>query len=154
MVRDYTLHHYVPAAARAAALTADDAASARQLAGWKQWVRSRWPGVGVNEVGPPVDSHVDEAIEIEASVQLNGLGISDVTVSVVVGEVDHEGDLDNGTFTEMHHVGDDPADGSRSLFRCTVTCDHPGSMGFAVRVVPNHPGLSRWAELGLIATGA
>ena len=51
----------------------------------------------------------------------------------------------------MSHVGEDPNDSSRALYRGTVTCDHPGSMGFAVRVVPSHPSLADWSDLGLIA---
>jgi len=152
MVRDYTLNHYVPAAERAATLTANEAKGARELAAWKSHVRSCWPGVDVAEVEPPIDSHVDEAITIEASVQLNGLEPSDVAVAVQVGEVDHEGDIADAPFVSMTHVGEDPHDGSRALYRGSVTCDHPGSMGFAVRVVPNHPSLMRWSDLGLIAT--
>jgi len=152
MVRDYTLKHYVPAAARAAELTENDAKGARELAAWKTHVRGCWPGVDVAEVEPPVDSHVDEEITIEASVALNGLSPTDVAVGVLVGEVDHEGDIAEAPFVEMAHVGEDPGDESRALYRGVVTCDHPGSMGFAVRVVPSHPSLTRWSDLGLIAT--
>ncbi len=152
MVRDYTLNHYVPAAARAAGLTADDAKAARELAAWKSYMRDCWPGVHVANLEPPVDSHVDEEITIEASVFLNGIAPSDVSVAVVVGEVDHEGSITDAPFVEMTHSGDDPHDGRRALYRGTLTCDHPGSMGFAVRVVPNHPSLHRWTDLGLVTT--
>ena len=30
----------------------------------------------------------------------------------------------------------------------TFTCDRPGRYGFTVRVVPSHPDLLTWAELG------
>lgn len=152
MVRDYTLNHYVPAADRSAQLTAGDAKAARELAAWKNHVRACWPGVHVAEVEPPIDSHVDEEIGIEASVNLNGLAPSDVAVSVTVGEVDHEGSITEAPFAPMTHVGTDPGDPRRALYRGVVTCDHPGSMGFAVRVVPDHPSLHRWSDLGLIAT--
>nr|MBP6728067.1 hypothetical protein [Microthrixaceae bacterium] len=29
-------------------------------------------------------------------------------------------------------------------------CDRPGTMGYAVRVVPFHPALHRWSDLALI----
>jgi len=154
MVRDYTLNHYLPAARRSAELTADNAAGARRLSAWKQHVKGNWPGVHIAEIQPPIDSHVDESIELNVAVALAGLSPDDVTVSFVVGEVNNDGDIATGDFQPMSITGTQPDEDGRYHYRATVVCDHPGTMGFAVRVVPHHPSVDRWADLGLITSAS
>ena len=154
MVRNYTLDHYVPAARRAAELTADGAAAARELAVWKERVRDHWHKIHVNQVLPPVDSHVDESLTLEVGVYLDGLSPDDVEVSFVVGDLADDGALVRARIVPMGLVDDaDAADadaGGEHRYRCTFVSDHPGTMGCAVRVVPRHRHLERWADLGLV----
>lgn len=152
MVRDYVQSHYVPAARRAAILTADDGAAAREFAAWRSRVDAGWADVHLAPVEPPVHAHVDETLDVHASVYLGGLSVDDVDVAVLIGDVAPNGDINSDDWRPLELVGPDPADGARQLYRTTVVVDRPGSMGFGVRVVPKHRLLDRWTDLGLIAT--
>ena len=163
MVRDYVTNHYVPAAKRSERFTgaadgvgiADAGAgvnAVREYAAWVARVRAVWPNLHIAPVEPPVHAHVDEAVEVHATVYLGGLSPDDVEVSVLIGGVAPNGNIDSDEWLPLELLGADPADGTRQLYRTTVVVDHPGTMGFGVRVVPKHPLLDRWADLGLIAT--
>ena len=155
MVRDYTLKHYVPAAQRASSLTADHAAGARELAAWKQRMRDHWHKIHVNDLQPPVDSHVDESITLEVGVYLDGLSPDDVEVSFVVGDLADDGDIARARIEPMHLAdgehGDHHHDNGEHRYVATFMSNHPGTMGYAVRVVPRHRHLERWADLGLVS---
>ncbi|MCO5311930.1 MAG: alpha-glucan family phosphorylase [Microthrixaceae bacterium] len=154
MVRDYTLRHYVPAAERSTRLTADDASGARALAAWKTRVAAAWHEVHLAPAEPPVAAHVDEEIEVHASLYLGSLSPDDVEVSVLVGDVAPDGDIASDEWLTLTDRGIDPDDGARRRYSAHVVLDSPGSMGFAVRVVPRHPLLDRWSELALIRTAS
>lgn len=152
MVRDYVTNHYVPAAQRTARFTSADTDVVRGYAAWVARVRAAWPNLHLAPVEPPVHVHVDEAVEVHATVYLGGLAPDDVEVAVLIGGVAPNGDIDSDDWLPLELVGPDPADDARQLYRTTVIVDHPGMMGFGVRVVPQHPLLDRWADLGLIVT--
>ena len=122
--------------------------------GYPKPIKGNWPGVHIAEIQPPIDSHVDESIELNVAVALAGLSPDDVTVSFVVGEVNNDGDIAAGDFQPMSITGAQPDEDGRYHYRATVVCDHPGTMGFAVRVVPHHPSVDRWADLGLITSAS
>ena len=46
----------------------------------------------------------------------------------------------------------DSYEGSRYQFARELTLGQSGPFGYTVRIVPSHPGLAGFAELGLVAT--
>jgi glycogen phosphorylase len=158
MVRDYVEQMYEPAAAHGAALADDRHARARALAAWKRRVVSMWAQVTVETVDDGVDNaDLGGARTVEAVVDLGALGPDDVQVQLVHGPVGNTDEIVDSAIAPMAlvHLPDTGASGSGASrhhrYEGTFTCDRPGRYGFTVRVVPSHPDLLTWAELGRVA---
>lgn len=154
MVRDYVTKLYAPAAVSAARV--NDDGSARQLAQWKQKVRTAWPGVEV----AGIQTHLPDTVTVGSShvfqttVRLNGLDASDVAVELVVGDVDASDELRNIRILRFEYCGSCQPDGDAMVFRLDKMSRTPGLVGYTVRVVPDHPLLASLAELGLAAVAS
>ncbi|MBV2365901.1 alpha-glucan family phosphorylase [Streptomonospora nanhaiensis] len=156
MVQDYVTLLYQGAADSSRLLGAEDMRGARDLAAWKHRVRGAWPGVRVEHVevmgmeGPPL---VGRALEVRASVALNGLDPADVRVEVAIGRVSDSEQLVDPEFAELAPDPAAPANGGPGAVRFTgaVPLERAGNCGFTVRALPRHPLLSDRAELGLVA---
>jgi starch phosphorylase len=156
MVQEYTERFYLPAAARVAALTADDMARARALAAWKARVQEQWPHVQARLVGvePPDELTVGSEIRARARVFLGGLTPADVEVELCLGRVDPRGDLVDVDTIGMRPLGEDGHESE--VYEATVGRHRSGLHGFTIRVRPSHPdlateflpGLITWAEDG------
>jgi starch phosphorylase len=145
MVRDYTTQLYEPAAERDATMTASGCGGARELAQWKARVRAAWSGVQVESVqARPAAPSQGESCTVEAAVALGDLGADDVSVQLIYGPVDEAGEL-----TPAGTVAMQPA--SEGWWSASWTVSEPGRQGFAARVVPSHPHLPSYGELGLVA---
>ncbi len=154
MVRDYVETMYEPAAAHGVALAADGHARARELAVWKRRVLAMWSKVSVQAVDEPLaDADLGGTRTVSAVVDLGGLGPDDVQVQLVHGPVGHTDELTDGAIVPMALVG--PAGEVLGVghhrYQGTFTCDAPGRYGFTVRVVPSHPDLLTWADVGRMA---
>ena len=150
MVRQYAEAHYLPVAERAGELHAADDRSVRELAAWRQRVSAAWAGVRVVSIAPPFDVHANETVQLAAEVQLGSLLPDEVRVEYAVGPVGPDGELTDADFVEM--VPAEAPRGPDGTFQYVApfVCDRPGTMGYAVRVVPFHPALHRWSDLALI----
>jgi starch phosphorylase len=144
MLRDYVTELYEPLSQRAAILSADGYARAKSLAAWKAEVREAWPKVRIEAVA------IDDAAAdlgalrmVTATVDLGDLAGGDVQVQLLHGPVGPEGDLVTTTTVVMQ-----PMDGSH--YAAALTCTAAGRYGYTVRVVPCHPDLGSFAELGCI----
>ncbi|RXZ70487.1 alpha-glucan family phosphorylase [Agromyces albus] len=162
MVKQYVEELYRPAAEHAAAVLADNARGARELAAWSAKVRQAWPGVQVVHVesGGVEEPHVGDELHLRAYVGLDGLAPDDVSVEVAYGR-SHDGDTIDGV---RHAVltpavsnpgspenAGDATSGEPRLYTGTVVLDRAGAFGYTVRAVPRHPLLLSTAELGLVA---
>ncbi|MDQ6796947.1 MAG: alpha-glucan family phosphorylase, partial [Actinomycetota bacterium] len=151
MVRDYVTDMYEPAAARRVSVDADKHARARALADWKSRVRAGWTGVAVEGVeGDGSPAGVGDARTVAATVVLGGLATSDVAVELVHGPVGPAGDLVEMTTTPMVTGGQ--ADGGRHRFEASFRCTRASRYGWTVRVVPVHPDLLTYTEIGAMVT--
>jgi len=156
MVREYVERLYIPAAANEKRLSADHYRDARELAAWKDRVRSAWPGVNVAHVdagGLDAVPQVGDHLRVRALVHLNGLRPEDVEVQLVYGR-SYDGDDLTGVHYERltldHPIpGADPSVAHE--FSGGVTLTWAGSFGYTVRVVPVNDLLLSSAELGLVA---
>ncbi len=149
MVKDYTTQFYEPAAIRAGAVAGGDGSMtpAKALFAWKRQVREGWGSVSVQsvEVSGGDTSDVGEARTAVASISLGSLQPSDVAVQLVHGGVGLNDELDQAQIVDMTSVGGD-------RFEATFTASQAGRYGYTVRVVPAHPALGSWAEVGVQTT--
>jgi len=145
MVRDYVTEMYEPLAARAVSLSADGYRRAKLLADWKAEVRAAWPKVRIDAVAID-DSAADLGAHrmVTATVELGELAGSDVQVQLLHGPVAADGQLISATTVVMHPVDDNNYAG-------TLTCSNAGRYGYTVRIVPCHPDLGSFAELGCVS---
>ena len=159
MVRDYVEDMYEPAAGHGEALAADGHARAKALAAWKRRVLAhvgrRWRSrASTTSVEPPTWAAPAPCPPWSTWASL---GPDDVEVQLVHGPVGNTDEIVEAAIAPMHLITAVDAGGSGSgvagqhRYEGTFTCDRPGRYGFTVRVVPSHPDLLTWAELGRMA---
>ncbi len=151
MVRDYVEELYEPAAASADVMSGEGRERAKALAAWKQRIVEGWAGVAVGEIhseSQAVDLGRDRAVTAE--VVLGSLGPGDVDVQLVHGAVGPADELTDTGIASMT-LRDQPHRDGGYVYDGSFTCDRAGRYGFTVRVVPSHPDLSTFAELGRVA---
>jgi len=145
MVRDYVGQIYEPLAARAVALTADGYTRARGLAAWKERVRAAWSEVRITNVETEdTPTELGARRRVCADVELGRLTLDDVAVQLLHGPVGPDGELERATIVEMKAAGID------GQLVGELSCDAAGRYGFTVRVVPHHPDLATFAEVGVV----
>ncbi|AZI57852.1 glycosyltransferase family 1 protein [Nakamurella antarctica] len=152
MVRDYVEQYYAPAAAANRAVSADSLAPAKQLAAWKDKVRSAWPQVRVVNVdtsGIGATPSVGSVMTVRAHVDLAGLAPSDVAVQAVMGRVGETDELHEVSLTPMAPI---EGDSDNVAYEVELPLSQSGSVGYTVRVLPQHALLAAPAELGLVVT--
>ena len=162
MVRDYVEQMYEPAAVRTESLGEAGGERAKALAAWKQQLARAWSAVRVISVDTEaalVDLGASK--KVEAVVALGQLDQRDVEVQLLHGPVGANEELQPAAVVTMELVGlDEPGPGeggeAKNLHRYSGSfgCEQAGRYGFTVRVVPSHPDLRTFAELGCVAWAA
>jgi starch phosphorylase len=147
MVREYVRALYGPAAVSAAAVAADDFRGARDLAAYRQRLRSHWTKVRVVDFelasAEAVAPELGASVRARADIDHGDLGPSDVEVQLVSGRVDSSGELYDLVVRPMKHTGD-------SGYEVETPLPYAGSLGYTVRVLPKHDLLTTPAELGRV----
>lgn len=148
MVRDYVTDLYLPAARAAGAFSADPAL-AGEFASWRTQVAEVWPKVSVSDVrfegGRGATVPTGAEVTLSADVQQAGLRDEDVLVEAVIGPVDADGEIIDGRLVPLQR-------GEDGRWAARFALAHPGTVGYTVRVTPQHPVLASRAELGLVTT--
>ncbi|MGB3763959.1 MAG: alpha-glucan family phosphorylase, partial [Ornithinimicrobium sp.] len=153
MVSDYTLKLYVPAARAGWDVAQGNFAGARELAAYVGGVTGAWPGVGIDHVdatGISDAPQVGDTVEVHAYVSLGDLQPSAVQVQMVLGRASRSDELQDIETLSLAHA--ESYEGGRHKFSGTLMLQRTGSLGWTVRVLPDHSRLSNIAELGLVAT--
>lgn len=123
MVREYVERLYTPAAHAHRTMTSD---TARELALWKQRVRSAWPAVQVDHVETSVATATAElgtTLALRVRVGLGDLTPDDVEVQAVSGRVDEEDRITDATTVPLKPSGGPDLDG-RWLYEAPVPGPH------------------------------
>ncbi len=149
MVREYTERFYLPAGAHFGRLAAEDYAKAREIALWKDHVRTEWPGV---ELVAVADSDgetvtVGASLSFHAKVRLGGLSPDDVAVEAYHGLLDGEGSLVSGRTVRLEWASEE---GGVHSYEGHVVCERSGMHGYSVRVLPSHDDVLIPNELQLV----
>ncbi|GAA3879272.1 alpha-glucan family phosphorylase [Saccharothrix violaceirubra] len=147
MVVEYVETLYAPAASSASSVVGEGFRGAKELAAYRQRLRSAWTRVRVLDSELSVDGSavplLGTSVDVRAHVELAGLEPSEVDVQVVLGKV---GDSDE-LYDVVTHPMSYGADGS---YRASVSLPHAGAVGYTVRVLPRHDLLATSAELGRV----
>lgn len=151
MVSEYVRRFYVPAAQATRAMTPR---AAEQFARYRRRVTEAWPVVQIDHVDAAIEGSdrvepsVGERLRIRAIISLGDLKPTDVQAQVVHGPVDDTDNMPRPLLTPLAPVNSQ--DGGRWVFEGFVDLADPGSFGYTVRLVPDHPALASSAELGLV----
>ncbi|MGW2620445.1 glycosyltransferase family 1 protein [Streptomyces sp. NPDC001500] len=149
MVREYVERLYTPAAHAHRTTTPD---TARELAQWKQRVRSSWHAVRVDHVETSVAAATAElgtTLALRVRVGLGDLTPDDVEVQAVSGRVDEEDRITDASSVPLKPTGGPDLDG-RWVYEGPLSLDRTGPFGYTVRILPAHRLLASGAELGLV----
>ena len=152
MVRDYVADLYEPAAAGADRMLTDNHDRAKALSAWKHHVVEGWSDVAVGEIesdSQAVDLGRDRSVSAE--VALGTLGPDDVDVQLLHGPVGPTDELTDTSIATMTLRSPAAAKDGAYRYEGSFTCERAGRYGFTVRVVPAHPDLKTFAELGRVA---
>jgi starch phosphorylase len=151
MVREYSERFYFPASDHFERLFAADFSRARSLATWEARLRTHWRELRIERVEAPSAPQlkVGDKIDVKAWVQLGALTPQDVSVEMLMGQMDAQGNIVEGQATRMEFK--ERSKEGLSLFEVwAVPCSKSGLHGYTVRVIPKHEDLSSPWELGLI----
>ncbi|HPK67037.1 MAG TPA: hypothetical protein PKX99_10645 [Thermoanaerobaculia bacterium] len=150
MIWEYAEHYYLPAARRAARLSGDGFARARDLAAWKRRVFQGWSQVTVLGAAPRAAGtrRVGESFAVSAQVRLGALTPDEVRVEIYYGPLDAQRQVTGGAAVPMRMLGQTEA--GVWGYEGEVPCRDSGLVGYAVRVVPNHPEANGLLTTGLI----
>ncbi|MER6411934.1 glycosyltransferase family 1 protein [Streptomyces humidus] len=149
MVREYVERLYAPAAHAHRTMTPD---TARELARWKQRVRSCWHAVRVDHVETSVATTTAElgtTLALRVRVGLGDLTPDDVEVQAVSGRVDEEDRITDASAVPLKPTGG-PDEEGRWVYEGPLALDRTGPFGYTVRILPAHRLLASGAELGLV----
>ncbi|MGQ0678923.1 MAG: alpha-glucan family phosphorylase [Actinomycetota bacterium] len=155
MLRDYLSEIYEPIASRADALHATKFAGAKELAAWKARVVQGWSQLAVLSVenGDSTLANRGDEREVDAHISLGVLTPDDVSVQLVHGQVGAGDELYGVHTVDMELVKPEGGSG-QYRYRGSFTCEVAGRYGFNLRLVPRHPHLTSFAELGKVVWAA
>ncbi len=146
-VMDYVRQFYGPAARQTALFTAPGSTLAKDLAQWKQKVRSHWSGVSLSAAGGiPETLFHGETLPLRVHAKLNGLSADDVVVECVVGRHDAEGHFVAAKVEPLAKTGQE----GDALTYALDLQPLPGLQNYRVRMRPNHTALSHPFEMGCV----
>jgi starch phosphorylase len=137
-VIDYVRQYYIPLSVRGEAVAADGSASARQIAGWKTWVRQQWPYTQITASADlPATAQPGQTVTVTANVNPAGIHPEELKVEAVLSRGEHRIRVpltynQNNTYTAQ------------------VPLKDSGLYSIGVRMIPEIAGLSNELELGLI----
>jgi starch phosphorylase len=139
MVCEYVEEHYLPAARRYRALTADGLAEARSLAEWEAGVRTFWGEVRFEGV---TARPANGGLEFQARLHLGSLRPEDVQPQVYAEPL-------NGASPEIIPMKQNGTEGGATSFEAQVPARRPAS-DYTVRVLPQHPDAQQPLDLPLV----
>jgi starch phosphorylase len=149
MVAEYAENFYKKAAEKGRMFAEDKYAKSRELAVWKDKVRSAWPEVKANSVtwagGNGTTVSVGDTVSATAQVFLGSLKNEEVAVEAYVKAVDPNGP---SMAVRLEPTGEGANGWMRYAGRIEVK--DSGNFQFNVRVRPSNPSLTQAHELRLI----
>ncbi len=150
MVREYGDLAYSPAAQSWARLRRDGGVPARQLAAWLRTVRDGWDSVKILDVQDSIESDLPATGPVSLQVQAHpgSLRPGDLQFHVVHGPAWADGTLRPAGEAALSLEG--RAEDGICHYQGSFEPAARGRVGYAVRVLPNHPDLRNALDAGLV----
>ncbi|HNT56510.1 MAG TPA: alpha-glucan family phosphorylase [Syntrophales bacterium] len=156
MLREYLERMYLPAAKRSRRLNADAYAGAKALADWKGKIASRFSTVHILSFqarGLRGDSlNFGQVLRVEAAIALGRLSREEVRAELVVAAVDETNRPVGPEIVPMTFSGAGSREGV-ARYAGAYQATRAGRFVYGIRVLPSHPDLIRYQELGLVHWG-
>ncbi|MCD4824754.1 MAG: alpha-glucan family phosphorylase [Phycisphaerae bacterium] len=137
MVQQYAEHYYAPAAAHWDELAADGFAKVKLQCAWKKKLMEKFGNVHIESVNDDMDglgAKVGKNIAIDTVINSGGLNTDDIAVELYFGELDDDGQLNDGQALAMRYVEELPE--GRYKYTAEMPCHQSGMTGYTVRVMP------------------
>lgn len=152
MVQQYFDTYYRAAFEKRQLLSEKKWNSAKELAAWKESVKSNWGSIRLINLESHDNSKpifVGESVPVSAEINLGNLTPQDVEVQVYYGPLDNQEDPE---YNETMVLKADNRKMKDSVYKFTgnITTRKSGQQGFTIRVLPRHNLLINPFELGLI----
>ncbi|MCQ2144874.1 MAG: alpha-glucan family phosphorylase [Bacteroidales bacterium] len=150
MLSDYCNQYYIPQGERVAKLSENDYAVARQIAEWKNGVKSAWRNVQVVSCTYPDSTYVldsDHQIKSEVKIDLAGLKPEDIGVEMLFTSPDKKGrqHIREKVAFELVEVNEGVA-----TYRSAVLPERTGMYQVATRIYPKNELLPHRQDFGLV----
>ncbi len=154
MVTEYHERLYTTAAKAHRVFRAKDCQAARDLADWKNWLRSKWAQVNIYDVrldhSERASVQVGEPLEVATKVYLGELKPEHVRVEAYWGE-HRENEIAAPHILGLALAKKQPnADNGNYEYQGVIPTPESGEFGVNVRVIPAHPNLTQPHEMRLI----
>jgi len=153
MLQKYYNEMYSPVATRAGELSKDNFERARALAQWKREISSRFSTVNVKWYsldGISGDSlKLGDEFRVDVGVELGKLTEDELKVELVIGEPEEGESIKDPFIVSMTKTGFDTEKGL-TLYTGRYRASKPGKFVYGIRVLPSHPDLLDYQELGLV----
>ncbi len=152
MLREYCEKMYVPVARRASMLQVDDYARAKALSDWKIKIASRFSTDHIKWYklegfrGDRLD--LGDEIKVQAGVELGKLSEDEIKVELVISESDEPSIIKNSVIISMDKTEINDAENT-VVYSGTYRATKSGRFAYGIRVMPSHPDLFFYQELGL-----
>jgi len=138
MVIQYADEYYLAAHRRHRRLQDDNASRARNLAAWRTRIEAAWPRLELKSVSNGLgEVNLGNEIKISALVFLDSLTPQDVSVQILSGRVDANGEIKDPEITPMDTF---ESEGNGCFrFHAPLRSEKSGFFGYTIRILPHHP---------------
>ncbi|MEX0781841.1 MAG: alpha-glucan family phosphorylase [Dehalococcoidia bacterium] len=150
MVQDYAEKAYTPAAEAWGRLRRDEKRPARELAAWLKTVREQWDTVKILDMQDSIegDLPVNAQVSVQVQAHLGSLSPTDLRFDVVHGPSAPDGGLTPAAEAPLWMSN--RAEDGICHYEGTFQPQSRGRVGYALRVLPNHPELRNPFDTGLV----
>jgi len=150
MVGEYVSRFYGPASRQGRVLCQNGYEHAKQLAAWKEKIRTDWPNVAIRRLDSPVKRiHFGDQVRFEVAVKLNGLAPEDVVVEMLVGRASRNEWIETELRRYPFVFQKKARGGDECYFTLDLEPDLCGRLDYRIRIYPSHALLTHPLEMGL-----
>jgi starch phosphorylase len=147
MVQEYVRRLYMPAVDRGIKMRRNDYQQAKELAAWKERIRSNWQEIEItseNE-GEQGNFNMTDTIELSTKIKLNGLAPDDIEVEVYIIIENSPEEVEIVKMNKREELGDNTFG-----YFAEINLEETGVYKYTFRVIPTQSNLVTKHELGLI----
>lgn len=150
MLEEYAERIYLPASVHAGMLAKENYRAARALAAWKDRIAAHWHEISILSVEADTSKELEigSGLDVRVRVLLGTLSPEEISVEVLYGPLDSQGDINAGDALPLSFVS---SEGALAVFAGTIPCRSAGQHGFVVRALPFRSELANKFETGRIA---